>query len=52
MGSNTMSSTPIPQLRPRRVRQQAADAVGLMLFSAAMSVGVTALLVLLTHLGR
>lgn len=36
----------------RRVRHQARDAVVLMTFSAAVSVGAAVAVVLLTHLGR
>lgn len=38
--------------RVRRVRHQARETVALMAFSAAMSVGVSAVLLLLMSLGR
>ncbi|UUZ59653.1 hypothetical protein [Nocardioides sp. B-3] len=38
--------------RPPRVREQARDAVTLMVFSAAMSAGLTAALFVLMHVGR
>lgn len=38
--------------RPPRVREQARDAMSLMIFSAATSVGLTAALFFLMHLGR
>lgn len=52
-----MSSTPVaPPVTPgppvRRVRHQARDAVAVMTFSAACSVGVAAVFLLLTVLGR
>jgi hypothetical protein len=50
-----MSITPVTEVRPRpsaRVRDQAREAVTLMAFSAATSVGLTGALVLLAHWGR
>jgi len=50
-----MSSTAVTRnvaTRPPRVREQARDAVTLMIFSAAMSAGLTATLFVLMHLGR
>jgi hypothetical protein len=38
--------------RPPRVREQARDAVTVMVFSAAMSASFATALVLLSHLGR
>ncbi|WP_156887223.1 MULTISPECIES: hypothetical protein [Nocardioides] len=38
--------------RPPRVREQARDAVSLMVFSAATSAGLTVALFVLMHVGR
>ena len=47
-----MSSTPVAEQAPseRRVREQAREAVTLMLFSGALSVVVAVVALLLTHL--
>jgi hypothetical protein len=50
-----MSSTAVTRSvagRPPRVREQARDAMTLMVFSAATSAGLTLALFLLMHLGR
>ncbi len=50
-----MSSTAVTRSvagRPPRVREQARDAVALMIFSAATSAGLTAALFVLMHVGR
>ena len=53
-----MSSTAVTRspggmaARPPRVREQARDAMTLMVFSAATSAGLTAALFVLMHLGR
>ena len=57
-GVENMSSTAVTRspggmaARPPRVREQARDAMTLMVFSAAMSAGLTAALFVLMHLGR
>ncbi len=45
-----MSTTPVAPVR--RVRHLAQEAVAVMAFSAAMSVGLAAALLLVTNLGR
>ncbi len=55
-GVETMSSTAVTAhtraTRPPRVREQARDAMTLMVFSAGTSVALSAGLVLLTYAGR
>jgi hypothetical protein len=47
-----MSITPAAPVAVRRVRHQAREAAAVMAFSAATSVGVAAVLLLLTSLAR
>jgi len=55
MGSNASGTGPHPSLQqrpPQRVRHQAREALAVMAFSAAASVGLTSTLVLLSGLAR
>ncbi len=48
-----MSITPVAEAGPvRRVRHQAREAAALMAFSAATSIGIAAVFLLLAHWGR
>ena len=55
MGSKASGTGPHPSLQqrpPQRVRHQAREALAVMAFSAAASVGLTSTLVLLSGLAR
>lgn len=52
MGVETMSSKARASQPPRRTRHQARDALAVMAFSAAASVGLTAVLILLIRVSR